>query len=294
MKNREKGEVMANASELISIITPAFNAESFIGRAVQSVIEQTHPNWELLIVSDDLKDYQQILTEQEISDPRIRFISTGRIGVGVNSARTLGLNEAKGNFITTLDADDSFMPKRLELMLPYAKRYGMAGDNVSVVNHQSGELIETLFEAEKGIFWMSTACYCETDIPMTFLFHRSLVNTPWQTDVEYGEDTLFNLRLMEQVDRNVPVLSKCLHRYHFRKNSMWHSPDSAQKAEQGYQRSLSKLRGEGLGFEHSGLKKQVADMLERKIQANKAYLKAQTPTYRGSSKQPPSPQACFH
>ncbi|MCM2680075.1 glycosyltransferase family 2 protein [Echinimonas agarilytica] len=275
---------MTLASNLISIITPAYQAQEFIARAVSSVISQTYTQWEMLIISDDLQDYQAILAQQGIEDPRLRFFSTGQVAAGVNTSRSIALSQADGEWITTLDADDSFMPKRLKKLLPIAQKYNMAGDNVSVVNHSNGELIRTLFpeQASHSLLWLDAEQYCQTNIPMTFLFHRSLVTLPWQSDVELGEDTLFNLRLMQEVGVLVPITSKCLHRYYVHNRSLCHSPDSAIRAERGYTHSLKRLQSDGMGFNTPDYQRIVLKMLSEKQAFNRFYLQQLEQGFKGS------------
>jgi teichuronic acid biosynthesis glycosyltransferase TuaG len=88
---------------LVSIIMAAYNADKFIAQAIQSVLDQTYTNWELLIVNDGSIDN----TESEIrnfSDIRIRyFIQENK---GVSAARNVGLSNMEGAFFCMLDADD--------------------------------------------------------------------------------------------------------------------------------------------------------------------------------------------
>ena len=91
---------------LVSILTPAYKAEKMIARAVRSVLAQTYADWEMLIVSDDAQDYQAILAAEGFTDARLRFASTGAVGSGPSRGRNIGLAMSKGEYITTLDADD--------------------------------------------------------------------------------------------------------------------------------------------------------------------------------------------
>jgi glycosyltransferase involved in cell wall biosynthesis len=96
---------------LVSIIMAAYNAQSFIGQAINSVLSQTYTNWELLIVNDGSKDE----TEAEIlkfKDPRISYFK--QANKGVSSARNKGLEQMKGDFFCMLDSDDMFPPKSIE------------------------------------------------------------------------------------------------------------------------------------------------------------------------------------
>ncbi|MGC1242433.1 MAG: glycosyltransferase family 2 protein [Chryseosolibacter sp.] len=89
---------------LVSIIMPVYNASAYVGTAIESVLNQSHQNWELLIVNDGSTDKSRDVILQ-YDDPRIRFYdhSTNR---GVSAARNKGLAHMKGEFLCFLDADD--------------------------------------------------------------------------------------------------------------------------------------------------------------------------------------------
>lgn len=94
-------------THLVSIILPVFNGELFIREAVDSVIAQTHTNWELLIVNDGSTDRTRDIVE-EFADLRIKYFE--QPNKGVSAARNKGLMEMRGDFFCFLDADDT-MPK---------------------------------------------------------------------------------------------------------------------------------------------------------------------------------------
>lgn len=109
---------------LISIITPAYNAENFIGETIKSVQQQTYPNWELIIVDDCSKDYTSVLVNDYVKeDHRIRLIKAPQNG-GVAKARNIGLENAKGEYIAFVDSDDLWKPDKLEKQLSFMKEKG--------------------------------------------------------------------------------------------------------------------------------------------------------------------------
>jgi glycosyltransferase involved in cell wall biosynthesis len=97
----------------IAIITPAYDAERWIGACAQSVLAQDYDDWEHWIVADDGRDYEAVLAAQGIRDSRFRFTSTGRIGAGAGAARNAGLNAIATPYAAVLDADDRFLPGKL-------------------------------------------------------------------------------------------------------------------------------------------------------------------------------------
>lgn len=105
---------MGNPPPLVSIIMPAYNAEGFIAEAIASVQNQTHNNWELLIVNDGSVD----ATEQEvqkIDDPRIHYFS--QKNAGASAARNKALRQMKGDYFCFLDADDILPPNAITARL---------------------------------------------------------------------------------------------------------------------------------------------------------------------------------
>jgi glycosyltransferase involved in cell wall biosynthesis len=100
-------------SQIITIVTPAFRAESVIAGAVRSVLGQSFADWQMLIVSDDGADYEAILAKSGIVDRRLSFLSSGGVGTGASSARNAGLDAVRTPYVAVLDADDRFKPQKL-------------------------------------------------------------------------------------------------------------------------------------------------------------------------------------
>lgn len=98
---------MISEFPIISIVIPSYNNESFIKETLGSVISQTDPRWECIIVDDGSKDSTYKILENYVSeDKRIRIYKRNRDPKGANACRNLGASESKGKFIIFLDADD--------------------------------------------------------------------------------------------------------------------------------------------------------------------------------------------
>ena len=112
--------------KLISVITPAFNAEKCISAAIQSVIGQTYQNWEMLIVDDCSSDNTVDVVEKFCAlDSRIKLIRHLK-NQGVATARNTALAQAKGAYIAFLDSDDMWMPQKLYLQYRFMEENGYA------------------------------------------------------------------------------------------------------------------------------------------------------------------------
>lgn len=103
----------------VSIITPCFNSSLFIKETIESVLAQTYPNWEMIIVDDSSTDksVELILNFSRI-DQRIKLIQLKR-KVGAAEARNIALREANGQFIAFLDSDDVWYPDKLENQIQF-------------------------------------------------------------------------------------------------------------------------------------------------------------------------------
>ena len=107
-------------SDLISIITPMYNGARFIARTIDSVIVQTYPNWEMIIVDDGSKDNSpEIVNDYVRRDPRIHLIR--KTNGGSASARNMGLKASLGRYVCFLDSDDLWLPEMLEQQISLLK-----------------------------------------------------------------------------------------------------------------------------------------------------------------------------
>ncbi len=96
--------------KLISVIVPVYNVEAYIVQAVRSVLAQTYPHFELIIVDDGSPD-RSIEICQQFDDPRIKIIRQKNRGLA--GARNTGIRHAQGDYLAFLDADDLWLPEKL-------------------------------------------------------------------------------------------------------------------------------------------------------------------------------------
>lgn len=119
---------MITDKPLVSIIVPAFNAEKFIARTLDSIIRQTHQNLEILVVDDGSTDRTADIVNEFIEkDTRIYLLQ--KTNSGVADARNLGIQHSQGDYIAPIDADDIWMPefveKQVKLILDSPATIGM-------------------------------------------------------------------------------------------------------------------------------------------------------------------------
>ncbi|GGF26353.1 glycosyltransferase family 2 protein [Flavobacterium limi] len=108
-------------SELVSIITPTYNAEKYIRQTLQSVLDQSYQNWEMILADDASNDETvTIIEEFTQKDNRIKLFKLPE-NQGNGFARNAALEKATGKYIAYLDADDLWFPEKLEKQIQFLK-----------------------------------------------------------------------------------------------------------------------------------------------------------------------------
>lgn len=108
----------------VSIILPAYNHAHFLPQSIESALGQTDPDFEVIVVDDgSTDDTREVVSGY--SDPRIRYLYQENRGLA--AARNTGLRAARGEFVAFLDADDLFLPNKLELQTRYFSNHKAAG-----------------------------------------------------------------------------------------------------------------------------------------------------------------------
>ena len=101
---------------MVSIVLPVYNGERYLASAIESVLAQTYSDWELLVVDDGSVDATAAICDDYTArDARVNAFH--QPNGGVNAARAKGIDNATGDFLTFLDADDTFTPGAIEKML---------------------------------------------------------------------------------------------------------------------------------------------------------------------------------
>lgn len=107
-------------SGLVSVIMPSYNTAPYIKETIQSVLNQTYTNWELIIVDDcSTDDTEDVLAT--INDSRIRYFKNEK-NSGAAASRNKALREAGGQWIAFLDSDDLWMPEKLEKQISFMEK----------------------------------------------------------------------------------------------------------------------------------------------------------------------------
>lgn len=132
------------ANNWVSIITPMYNGARYISETIDSVLKQTYPYWEMIIIDDGSKDNGvEIVKKYMERDKRIMLIQ--QTNKGSAAARNNGIREAKGRYIALLDADDLWEPNFLESQLTLMKEKNAIVVHASYrrINEKSEEILSS-------------------------------------------------------------------------------------------------------------------------------------------------------
>ena len=155
---------MTSSRCLVSVVTPLYNTEKYIAACINSVLNQTLKDVEMLVVDDGSRDRSaEIVEEIATRDTRVRLLRhPGGVNLGVSRTRRLGIMEASGEYIAYLDADDAFEPSKLERQIELLKAHarcvlchtGIKGIAVPVEDQEQSSLLE-LQATSYTNFWNS-------------------------------------------------------------------------------------------------------------------------------------------
>jgi glycosyltransferase involved in cell wall biosynthesis len=136
--------------KLVSIITPLYNSERFIGQTIESVLAQTYPHWEMLVVNDGSCDEgAYIVRRYAKQDARIHLFEQPNSGCA--AARNHGLREAKGRYYVFLDSDDYWDPTFLESQLAFmhARKAAIVTCSIRRVDEEGKEVLRPQIVPER-------------------------------------------------------------------------------------------------------------------------------------------------
>ena len=227
---------------MISIITPAYNAEKYIAETINSVINQNCKDWELIIVDDGSTDNTAKIIK-EFCEKNINIYYYYKSNSGVSETRNMGMSKAKGEYIALLDADDIWGKKNLQEKIDIFKKKL----DIDWVFSDVVEFEENKKEYVKGI--QKTDNYLESLLkwdgrvltaPSGLFFRRKV----------YDEGAKFDNKFTTAADQDFTIqlaskykgyhINKPLWRYRIHENSMSHNIMVMEKDHIGVFKKASK------------------------------------------------------
>lgn len=219
---------MMNNLVQISVVVPVYNGEKYLQECIDSILEQTFNEFELILVDDGSKDNScTICDENARLDVRIKVIH--QANGGVVFARRSGLSVAKGEWICFVDSDDTIPPDSLSCLIDGSKKY----DTDLVVGHYD----RVSFSPPSQIplaKWREYCCEGKHTNPWGKLIRRSLFSK-WVLDIpkeiDKGEDLLMNIRLSFNMTKAPVEVHKKVYNYRRNSSSISHTKRSTLEYE---------------------------------------------------------------
>jgi glycosyltransferase involved in cell wall biosynthesis len=199
---------------LVSIIIPVFNRERLIDQAINTVVNQTFQDWELILIDDRSTDLTtSLIAERSKNEPRIKLFSNQH-SKGPSGARNQGLEKAVGKYIAYQDSDDEWYPHHLETMVYYLEKYPEQLDVMSanplrkyletneVFNYDTIELADKQYRKIEDAFVFDADSLFDIQLRGRAITTQCIVGkaevlktVKWNETLGAAEDNLHNLEL---------------------------------------------------------------------------------------------------
>lgn len=210
---------------LISVVIPIYNSEKFLSRAIESVVNQTYENIEIILINDGSTDNSlEVCKEYEEKDKRIKVIN--KKNSGVSDTRNYGIENSTGQYIMFMDSDDYIdkdmikdmtdkIDEKTELVISGIKMKYV--ENEKIVKEKEYTLKDNVYNVNQFLNAMlldfELICFCG---PCCKLYKRdNLINNKirFSKDLTMGEDTWYNLDYIDICNGDIVTLSNIYYNY---------------------------------------------------------------------------------
>ena len=200
--------------EKITVIVPAYNVEKYISRCIDSILDQTYQNLEIIIVDDGSTDRTDEIIDK-YSDEHDNIITVHQPNAGVTSARLKGLATSTGDYIGFVDSDDYIEPEMYERLIGNANKYNadishcgykMIYPNGNEV-HYYGTGVLKVYDHEAGLYELLEGSLVEPSLSNK-LYRRKCFDgltesCVWDSSIKINEDLLMNYLLFKKAETTV-------------------------------------------------------------------------------------------
>lgn len=194
----------------VSVIVPVYNAEKVLARCVDSILNQSYKNLELILINDGSKDKSiNIMREYEKLDTRVKIINNKNNGV--SETRNIGVREASGEYIQFVDSDDFIELDMIEKTMEFVEKENvdlvMSGIFLDIEGNNGIETAIQTFERAKcndktliaaNVLSRLNGTYINS--PVNKLYKKSIItnnNIIMDKNIDLGEDLIFNLEYLK-------------------------------------------------------------------------------------------------
>ena len=213
--------------ELISVIVPIYNVEKYLNKCIESIINQSYSNLEIILVDDGSEDSSGIMCDSYIlKDKRIKVIH--KENGGLSDARNVGLDKAKGEYIVFIDSDDWIDEKMIEILyniikknnsdisicdyfLAYNEEIQTQKEDIEIINLSNIEALKTIYDKDLGVCMI---------VAWNKLYKRNL----FKDDIRYPygkihEDEFTTYKLLYKAEK-ISYTNQKMYYYRQRENSI--------------------------------------------------------------------------
>lgn len=239
-QNESRKVKVQDRGRMVSVIIPVYNTEKYLERCVHSVICQTYQNLEIILVNDGSDDNSGVLCDKLAeSDQRIKAVH--KENGGLSSARNTGLQNASGNFITFLDADDWIEPDTYEYMLGIMDKYHAdIADIECQYAYSNNDPVKTNVEKikvyrGKDVLWdyFERGLRLQNSAPYSVcrkMYKHGLIETVRFPEGKNSEDLMFNYEVLKRADS---IVESNAVKYHYFQNESGISIGPLKKSDLG-------------------------------------------------------------
>ena len=155
---------------LVTIITPCYNASGCIRETIESVLSQTFDDWEMLIVDDCSSDNSaNIIKEYSSNDNRIKYYKTDHPSGSPSLPRNIGIENARGKYIAFLDADDVWLPDKLQQQIEWMENNSISiaysyYEKMNWEGHRDNRIVKTRVKSTFRSLLKSNSIPCLTSV----------------------------------------------------------------------------------------------------------------------------------
>jgi len=177
--------------DLVSIITPVYNAQSTLKATLDSIVSQSYKEWELLLINDASTDQSKALVEPYLKDKRIKWIDMSQ-NSGAAKSRNTGIDHARGQYIAFLDSDDTWDNTKLEKQLKFMSDHAYAF-TFTAYRTSKGRIVKAPPELTYNELIINNQIGC-----LTVIVDRRSTGDFLMPDYRKGQDHLTWLMLMKR------------------------------------------------------------------------------------------------
>tara|TARA_Y100000590_G_scaffold442144_1_gene569853 strand:- start:583 stop:1368 length:786 start_codon:yes stop_codon:yes gene_type:complete len=204
-------DLQASENPYVDVILPNYNKSEYLKEAINSVINQTYKNWILYIIDDHSSDNSKIIIDEFSNSKNVKIIKLNK-NKGPSFCRNFAMRISKSKYISFIDSDDAWLPKKLEKQIFFMEKNNLTftyTDYTSFMENQIGKIVKKKTSI-KNHFKYKTFIKNSSINTTTMILARSILGTHRFKKLNLLEDYLFKCKLLKsntakKLDENLAV-----------------------------------------------------------------------------------------